>query len=409
MKNRASATYQIVLTVFILLTCVVSALAQTPEERGEYLATLGNCASCHTVENQDPYSGGVPFNTPFGLLYATNITSHPEAGIGSWTAEQFERAMRAGIRADGSHLYPAFPYPSFTLMGDDDIDSLWAYVRTIPASARETPENDLGFPFSQRWLMGAWKSMYFDEQRSETDTAKSDEWNRGAYIVQGPAHCGACHTPRNFMGAEKSKEFLTGGSYIDSVAPGKLRSWSAANLTPSAAGLAAWTAEDIVDYLKTGHSARAGTFGPMNEVIVNSTSHYSDSDLRSVAIYLTQLESGGEDEDAPSATEIAAGEFTYDVHCGTCHLPTGLGDPIVGPAVVGSAIVLASDPASLINVILYGAKVPVSLVTEEGWDSMEGFEEKMTDKEIADVANFMRGTWGNKAPTVTIKQVTAQR
>lgn len=383
--------------------------AETSIERGRYLAIAGNCISCHTADGRAAFSGGMRFETPFGALYSTNITSDPGAGIGGWSRDQFERAMRHGIRADGEHLYPALPFPSFTKIDDADIDALWAYMVTIPPSDYRPPSNELRFPFNQRWLMGLWKSAFFDEGRYEADPGKSSMWNRGAYLVQGLGHCGACHTPRNMFGAERDEKFLTGGSYLDHVAAGKPRQWSAVDLTPSSNGLAAWSREDIESYLRTGHNSRAGTFGPMNEVITNSTRHLTAADIRAMATYLKDLPATAASSEKPTQPEVNAGEIPYTVHCGTCHLPTGLGDVGTGPPLLGSAIVVSEDAASLINVILYGAHVPEETAAQHSWKSMEAFGDKLSDQEVADVSNFIRGSWGNAAPSVKAADVARQR
>jgi len=180
-------------------------------ERGRYLALAGNCASCHTAAGGQFMAGGLAFETPFGTIYSTNITPDPETGIGSWTGTEFLTSMRRGVRPDGEHLYPAFPYTAFTKITDEDIVALYAYLKSVPAVNQEALVNELSFPFNQRSLMSFWKLMFFEEGSYEADGSKSEEWNRGAYFVEALAHCGACHSPRNFLGAEKSGEAMAGG------------------------------------------------------------------------------------------------------------------------------------------------------------------------------------------------------
>lgn len=377
-------------------------------ERGRYLALAGNCYSCHTTEGKAPFAGGVAFETPFGVLYSTNITSDSKAGIGGWTEEEFFRAMRKGIRKDGANLYPAFPFTAFTKTTDEDISAIWAYIRTIEPSEYLPPKNKLSFPANQRWALSVWKMMNFRQGVFEEDPNKSEQWNRGAYLVKSLTHCGACHTPRNGMGAEQEDKFLAGGRYVDNVTKSHKRPWFAVNLTPSPDGLGAWTKEDIALYLKTGHSNRAGVFGPMNEVIANSTQHLTDGDVDAIAEFLIatppQHAAKRANGELPNDSEIL-----YTIHCGTCHLPTGKGDPTTGPPMVGSAIVVAEDPASLINVILYGATSSHELAPKHAWNNMEAMGEKLTDDEVASISTYVRASWGNEASPVTTKEVTAQR
>ncbi len=378
-------------------------------ERGLYLATAGNCRRCHTAEGGEPFAGGLAFETVFGVIYSSNITSHADAGIGAWTQEQFIRAMHEGISADGTNLYPAFPYPSFTKVTEADLKDIFAYLQTVAPSASTPPDNEMKFLFGRRSLLGLWNTLFFDSGRYVADESKSAEYNRGAYLVEGLAHCGTCHTPRNMLGGKQEDKALSGGTYQDRVEPGVVRPWSAVNLTSAPDGLAAWSVEDVKDYLKTGHSAVAGTFGPMNEVIVASTSQLSDADVKAMAVYLKSLPPI---ERAPrhemAADDYRAGELVYTIHCGTCHLPTGLGDPSIGPPLAGSAVVQAEDPASLINSIIYGATVPAP-APQDAWETMEAFGDKLDDDEIALLSTYMRSSWGNRGGPVSEADVAKQR
>ena len=389
----------------------VSNLADSnnPIQRGLYLATAGNCTACHTVEGGAPMAGGLAFHTDFGVIYSSNITSDPNAGIGSWTENQFIRAMHEGVAADGSKLYPAFPYPSFTKVTEKDLKDIFAFLKSVAPSSSSPPENEMGFPFNQRSLMGIWNAMFFDSGRFSADESQSDEWNRGAYLVEGLGHCGTCHTPRNALGGKQNDRALSGGTYNDKIVNGLIRPWSAVNLTSSSDGLDAWSLEDITAYLKTGHNSRAGTFGPMNEVIMLSTSQLSDSDVQAMAAYLKSLppfERSPQIEMDPA--DFRAGELAYTIHCGTCHLPTGLGDQSIGPPLVGSSIVQAEDPSSLINVILYGATV-ASPTPPGAWKTMEAFGDKLDDDEVALLSTYMRSNWGNRGGPVTEADVAKQR
>lgn len=388
-----------------------SSTAPSVVERGRYLALAGNCASCHTTKGGAALAGGLAFETPFGTIYSTNITPDQATGIGNWTAEQFVKSLREGVRPDGQHLYPVFPYTSFTNITDADANALYAYLMSVPAVAAQAQENQMKFPFNQRALLSVWKSLFLDAGPYQPDTSKSAEWNRGAYLVEGLGHCSACHSPRNFLGAEKSDAKLTGGEYTDAVASGELRAWSTPNLTPAPNGLGSWSVDELAAYLKTGRSSFTETYGPMNEVIINSTRHLSDADVHAMATYLNGLPANpGESKAAANAETLQAGSTLYDVQCGTCHLPTGLGSQAEdsGARLAGSAVVQASNPAALINVILYGPQLPDPPLPQR-WKRMEGFGEKLTDEEIAALASFLRNAWGNTGGEVTVDQVAKQR
>ncbi|WP_129782423.1 cytochrome c [Peristeroidobacter soli] len=387
--------------------------AADPVERGRYLATAGNCTSCHTRNGGAPFSGGVAFHTDFGTIYSTNITSDAKTGIGGWTEEQFISALREGIRADGSHLYPAFPYTAFTKITDADATALWAFLKTVDAVNYRPPENDMRFPFNQRWLLGVWKALFFETGSYQQDASQSAEWNRGAYLVQGLGHCGACHSPRNFLGAEDNAMALTGGGQTHPSA-GKLRAWSTTNLTTAPSGLGAWSVDEVASYLHFGVSARAGVFGPMNEVILNSTRHMSQSDVRAMAVYLKSLPAREQSvSKTPSAETLRKGDLLYSIHCGTCHLPTGLGSDTTAPPLAGSSIVLAPDPASLINATLHAPELPHEAPSSEWqarrWKTMEPYADKLSDQEVADLLSYVRNNWGNRASAVEPADVSRQR
>lgn len=383
------------------------------EQRGEYLAAAGNCVSCHTNGDDSPFAGGLEFETPFGTIYSTNITSDPETGIGQWSLEDLANAMRHGEAPDGKHLYPVFPYTSFAKVSDEDIAAIHAYLKTIAPVKFTPPENDLSFPYSQRWTLGLWKAMYFDDSPFEPQPEQTAQWNRGAYLVEGLGHCSMCHTPRNFIGANDDDLAMTGGSYMTRV-EGKLSAWSAPNLTSADVGLAMWSVDDITDYLKLGVSHRAGVFGPMNEVVVNSTRHLSREDVRAMAVYLKSLPANFQDSgESATADVLRAGSIQYDIHCGSCHLPTGEGSPEQGPPLIGSPVVLDVDPASLINITLYGAQTPHISPSDEwasrAWIRMDSFDNILDDEQVAAVLSFIRATWGHEAGAVTPEQVAEQR
>jgi mono/diheme cytochrome c family protein len=377
---------------------------------GQYLAQAGNCFSCHTARGGQPFAGGVPFFTEFGTLYSSNITPSREAGIGSWTEADFARAMRSGIGKDGEHLYPAFPYTAFTKLSDADLHQLFVYLRTLTPVASRPPANEMKFPLNMRLSLTGWKLFFFKEGPFEPHPELNARQNRGAYLVEALGHCSACHSPRNMLGAEASAGYLSGGAMYDYVRNGDIRPWSTANLTPSGSGLKHWSSEDIVRYLKTGYSPRAVAFGPMKEVVANSTRYLSDEDALAIAEYLKSLPAIPSETAAPAAAQRGkAGEMLYSANCGTCHQPTGLGSVKTGPPLSGSAIVLAKDPASLINAILYSPEVSEALPSEVSRPPMPAFEAKLDNDEIAAVATYVRSSWENHAEPVSARQVAAQR
>lgn len=414
---------------------VAPAAPLSPEDaliaKGKYLAAAGDCISCHTRPEGEEFSGGLPLKTPFGTIYTANITPDKETGIGNWTEEQLARAMREGIADDGSHLYPGFPYTNYTKVTDEDVHAIYAYLKTLKPVSYTPPKNEMPFPFSQRGLMAIWNKLFFKEGRYVADASKPADWNRGAYLVEGLGHCSACHTPRNQLGGEKSSLAFTGAVYQDGVADAVheheivkfdnlVRPWSTSNLTQSPQGLGAWTVEDIALYLKTGHNERAGAFGPMAEVVGNSTQYLTDEDNHAIAVYLKSLPANAQPIDkAPTADQMQKGEIVFTVRCGDCHLPTGLGSPRtpdadptkVSPPLVGNSVVQAHDPATLINVILYGAHE--KNMTDKSWPKMPGFELDfglgMDDEAIANLATYVRNSWGNKGGVVEPKDVAKQR
>jgi len=380
-------------------------------ERGRYLAVAGNCASCHTVADGGFMAGGVAFTTPFGTIYSTNITPDPDTGIGSWTAQQFLDSMRHGIRPDGQHLYPVFPYTAFTKVVDEDVIALFAYLKSLPSVRQPARDNELSFPYNQRWLMTAWKKLYFANGAFEPDAGKSVEWNRGAYLVEGLAHCSACHSPRNFLGAEQDHLAMSGGEYTDHIPDGSLRAWSAPNLTSADSGLGLWPLEEVATYLKTGRNRFVATFGPMNEVILNSTQYLDDADIMAMAVYLKSLPAIDHPGIAePGERVLGMGRTLYNLHCGTCHLPTGLGDEDMAPRLGGGSLVVrASNPASLINVILYSPELPDPPLSPPWRKPMDEFQYLLDDDEVAALASFVRHSWGNGAGAVASNQVADQR
>lgn len=408
----------IITALLIGQSCQAQGAAQTPVtvsgpvssgpavSQGKYLTDAGNCMTCHTRPGGAPFSGGVAFVTKLGTIYSSNITPDDQTGIGRWSVSDFRSAMHEGIARGGRHLFPAFPYTSFTKVSDADIDAIYAYLRTLQP-VRYSPPAD-GFLFRQRWAMAFWNAMFFKPSRFQPDPRQSQQWNRGAYLVEGLGHCDACHSPRNLFMAEESDHAYSGGTLDEKVLGGQIRTWSAANLTSSKTGLAAWSVAELAKYLKTGFCLRAGVFGPMNDVVDNSLKNLSDADVQAMAVYLKSLPPLGAQATAPSAAAVRAGAKIYSDDCEECHMSSGRGGLFSAPPLSGSAVVQASDPASLINVILYGADQPKD-ISFGGWETMKPYNKALTDTQIAAVSNYVRGSWKNRGSEVTAADVARQR
>lgn len=404
------------LTMFSVLAlgCLLPATSRagTPVDRGEYLVRAANCVSCHTTPGGAVFAGGVPFATDFGTIYSTNITPDRQTGIGGWTLVQFDAALRQGIRPDGQHLYPALPYTSFTRLTDEDLRALYGYFMSIKPVRAPAKTNQMHFPFGQRWLLTAWNKLFFDEGRFVARKDRSTQWNRGAYLVEGLAHCGACHSPRNVLGAEKTAVAYAGGVLQDLVEERGRVVRAAPNLTPSSHGLGAWSEDDIAHYLKYGVNDHARLMGSMSEVVLNSTRYLTEEDDRAIAVYLKSLPAREYSHYAPSATIMALGAKQYDIHCGTCHQPTGLGSADKAPPLAGSAFAQAPDPSSLIDLVINGPRLPVAAPSEEyqrSWQSMTPFSQKLGDQEAAALLTFVRNSWGNSAPAVSAADIAHLR
>jgi len=254
----------------------------TEIERGRYLTSVGDCLACHTKpEGGQPFAGGRPIETPFGVVVSPNITPDQQTGIGNWTGPQFDAAVRGGRRPDGKRLYPAMPYVYYTKMSAADVRAIRAYLDTVPPVHQEVEPNQLPFPFSIRWGMRLWDALYFDPGPFKPDPNKSAVWNRGAYLVEGPGHCGSCHTPKSILGGDEGKQALQGYA---------LQGWFAPDITSDVhRGLGRWSVEDVSQFLKSGHNRFAAAAGPMGEEVVHSSSNMTDADLAAIAQYLKDV------------------------------------------------------------------------------------------------------------------------
>jgi mono/diheme cytochrome c family protein len=368
--------------------------------RGRYLVIAGDCVSCHTRAGGQPFNGGRGLNTPFGVIYSPDITGDTATGIGDWTDDQFFRTLHQGVEADGDNLYPAFPYPHFTIVNRADSDAILAYLKTVPGEAYTPPPNALPFPLNMRLSAAAWNLIFFHQHGFKPDRAKSAAWNRGAYLVKGLGHCGACHTPKNMFGAETSQRFQGA----------KLDNWFAPDLTENPrTGLGRWTTADIVEFLKTGRNAHTDAAGSMAEVVSYSTSQMSDTDLNAIATYLKSIPaSRPPSPEAPDAKAMKAGANVYFDSCTACHHVQGKGSPQLFPPLAGSAVAQQSDPASVIHFILAGGRAAPT-PTRPSSPSMPSFAWKLTDQEIADVTTYIRNSWGNQAAPVSAGAVAKLR
>jgi mono/diheme cytochrome c family protein len=396
----AAATLASALTIAGSAYAVEGEYAQ--QQRGLYLVTAGDCVSCHTAKGGGMLAGGAPIQTPFGVIYSSNLTPNVATGIGSWSDDQFYRAMHNGIAADGSHLYPAFPYPWFTKVTRQDVDAIRAYLRTVPAVKNVPPANKLPWPLSDRIVMAGWNKLYFKPGTFQPDAGKSAQWNRGAYIVEGLGHCGACHTPKNIFGAIKTSERFHGSDIQD---------WFAPSLSGSKfSGLGSWSPKDIGAFLKTGKTDRTVAYGPMAEVVENSTSKMSDDDLIAVATYLKSLSGPKAASTASQSSQkiSTAGEAIYNDACSACHQKNGEGTPRLFPSLKGDAVVQSTKATTVIRLILNGGHA-ASTKKSPTSPSMPAFGWKLSDSQVAAVASYVRSAWGNKAPPVSAGDVSSLR
>ena len=372
--------------------------------RGAYLVRAGNCMACHTERGGTPFAGGRAIDTPFGTVYAGNLTPHP-SGIGNWSRDHFWRAMHNGRSRDGHLLYPAFPYANYTLVTRADSDAIYDYLRSVPAADRANTPHQLRWPYSTQSALAVWRAMYFSPGRHEDDRAQSAQWNRGAYLVRGLGHCSACHTTRNALGASDMMD-LSGG-----LIP--MQNWYAPSLTSSGeAGLADWATADVVRLLQTGVAARGTVLGPMAEVVLQSTQHLSPADLDAMAVYLKGLPQAAPPPAAPPASVnpvlAERGAKLYEQHCVQCHGDKGQGVPGAYPPLAGNRAVTLQATANLVQVVLGGGFPPATAGNPRPY-GMPPYATVLTDADVAAVISYIRGAWGNAAAPVSEFAVSRQR
>jgi alcohol dehydrogenase (quinone), cytochrome c subunit len=382
----------------------------------EYVARAADCVACHSIPGGKPFAGGLKMGTPLGAIYATNITPNPETGIGGYSLAEFDLAVRQGIARDGRHLYPAMPYPSYVKLTDADVTALYRFfMRQVPPVRQANLKSEIPAFLSFRWPLAFWNYFFAPSGRYVAKPDHDAAWNRGAYLVQGPGHCGACHTPRGIAIQEKA---LDDGS-ANFLAGAELDGWYASSLRGDMrTGLGAWSAKDVGEFLKHGHNRIGAAFGSMTDVVNNSTSYLSDGDIDAIAHYLNSLPATSTQQAVAydHATTAALrnkpatqpGSAVYAGACASCHGFDAKGFPPYMPALAGNPVVLDDDPASLINEVLNGSIPLVAKGTPAAY-RMPQFRQQLSDQDIAEIVTFIRNRWGNQAPPVMAPQVAKLR
>ncbi len=370
---------------------------------GEYLAAAAHCTACHTNDPNKPYAGNLAIKSKFGTMYTSNITSDPTTGIGNWTEAQFTAALRLGKGQHGEYLYPAMPYTDFTKVSDADVHALWLYFRTIKPIVEKQKPNQMSFPFNVRPGIAAWQLLYFKPGRYVADTSQSAQWNRGAYLVEGLGHCGACHTPKNFAMADKSGKALQGAATPDD--------WFAPNISGSRfSGIRDWSEDQIVAYLKTGHNNKnVAAVGPMLQTVAYGTQKLAVADLQAIAVYLKN-QPAEKSDDQKSAARVGddrrlAGAAVYSARCTNCHGSDGKGVDGIAPALAGNTAVTSAGPENVVHAVLAG------FAPSGRWGAMPSFAQALDSQEITDVTNYVRTAWGggNSATNATASLVNRTR
>ena len=387
--------------------------------QGKYVARAADCVACHSLPHAAPFSGGLKMGTPLGAIYTPNITPDKQTGIGNYTLADFDRAIRQGVAADGHRLYPAMPYPSYSKMSDADVKALYAYFmhEVKPASVPDKP-SEIPSPWNIRWPLALWNLAFAPDTPYQPVQGKDAEWNRGAFLVQGPGHCGSCHTPRglafNEKGMDQSSKLYLSGALLDG--------WYAPSLRQDPnTGLGRWSEEDIYAYLKNGRNAHGVVFGSMTDAFNNSTQFLTDADLHAIAHYLKSLPGDPGRDGTPWSYDAATnsmlspakraedpGAQLYVAKCSFCHARDGKGQSPWVPPLAGATSSLVPDPASQINVVLNGAARVMANGMPDSY-RMPPYRAQLSDKEIAQVLDFVRNGWGNHGGNVSQKAVADLR
>ena len=375
----------------------------------KYLARAADCMVCHTAPGGMEYAGGLPFLTPFGTLYSTNITPDKETGIGNYSDQDFLNAVQRGVRSDGTRLYPAMPFPSYTYMTDSDALAIKAYLFSLPPVHAAALENTLGFPFNQRWLMGFWSAFFNENRRFQPNTAQSPEWNRGAYIAEALAHCGECHTPRNLAFALDNRNKFRGSVY----------GWYAFNITSDKrSGIGDWSDDELRGYLAAGHASDRGTAaGPMGEAVDKSFSEMAPADIRALVTYVRSVPPIASADlparlapPAPASpkegntTADAVGKRVFEGACVSCHDWTGVSELSPFATIAGTRGVNDRSATNVVQIVISGT----TRHTPDGVLSMPPFGNAYSDNEIAAVANYVTARFGVQSD-ITVKEVAELR
>jgi len=387
-------------------------------KQGEYLARAGDCVACHTAKGGKPFAGGLPMETPIGTIYSTNITPD-KTGVGEYSFEDFDQAVRHGVAKNGSTLYPAMPYPSYARVSETDMQALYAYfMHGVEPVAQENKASDIPWPLSMRWPLMGWRWMFAPKVEDYKTTSADPVIDRGAYLVEGLGHCGACHTPRALTMQEKSLSAADGTTFLAGSAP--LEGWIAKSLRGDHKdGLGSWSEEQLVQFLKTGRSDRSAVFGGMSDVVTHSMQYMTDADLTAIARYLKSLPASDPNDHPHQYDEKAAkalwngddsqrGASVYIDNCAACHRTDGHGYTRVFPALAGNPVLQSEDPTSLIHIVLKGGTLPATHTAPSTF-TMPGFAWRLSDQEVADVVSFIRGSWGNKGAPVDAEDVANLR
>ena len=425
--NRRSLALRIILAVAVLGAAAVgviawmlpgalpeSSIARAPDattqviNRGEYLARAGDCVACHTTANGKAFAGGRPMPTPFGALFVPNITPDDETGIGKWNADEFYRMMHTGVSRDGTLLYPAMPFASYTKVTRIDSDAIYAYLMSVTPVKQANRPHELKFPFNNRDLLLGWRTLYFKEGEFVPDAKQSTDWNRGAYLVQGLGHCAMCHTAINALGGSSESKAFEGGMIPN-------QNWYAPSLTSNReAGLGNWEIKDIADLLQVGVSHRGTTYGPMAEVVYNSLQYLSDEDVSAMAVYLKALPQRDSEVLATSQTRLVSpgvmqtGQKVYAAQCAMCHGDDGKGKPPALPPLAGNQSITMSSPVNSIRMVLNGGYAPGTKKNPRP-HGMPPFNHILNDEEVAAVVTYIRVAWNNSGTPVTPAQANELR
>lgn len=376
-------------------------------KRGEYLARAGDCVACHTAPRGKLFGGGLAMETPFGTLYSPNISPDAQYGIGTWSEEAFFKMMRTGTLPDGKLLYPAMPIAQYTKVTREDSNAIFAYLKTVPPVREPNRAHQLRFPFNQRKLLLGWRTLYFSEGEFQPDPAKSVEWNRGAYLVEGLGHCTMCHTKINMLGGSSQREQFAGG-----LIP--VQNWYAPSLTSDKdGGLGDWTIKDIVDLLQAGISDRGAVYGPMAEVTYHSLQYMTNDDVKAMAAYLKTLPDNDRGRksgpSAPTNTNVfALGEKIYADKCALCHGDKGEGKLQHYPPLAGNQSIEMDSSVNPIRIVLNGGFPPGTMRNSHPY-GMPPFGQELNDTDAAAVVTYIRTAWGNHGQPVTSREVNELR